>query len=901
MNNNREQKNNSSYYADSSGFIVDLRKKDDVSVNSENINIKKKNFFSIFKLKKNLNNKVVEEKKENIIKNLKQDRNHNFLKNKVKKESKQKKNIISKGIFEDVAKKLKTNFSINNKRKKKKILNNLFDKKEKKILFNNIPKKVNKRRGKKINFSFFKINNLKKLYKKNKERKKRLKLITKKIKSYKKNFSKKTSCNKSKEISPALSFILILFFLAFPIKLLYSFNFFNFAGLKNKIMNYSFGAIDNLENASSLAMNLNLDLASREFNKAGNNFLEAENDLDEINSIIFKLASFSNDPQLKIASYSKEIVRAGKLVSELGESISLASSHLFNQVEFNSSLNLFLAEAKNAADKALELKSIVNSIPEESIPEKYKKQFVLLKEQSSFILNNLNRFIYSADNLKEVLGLSLDKRYLLVFQNNAELRASGGFLGSYALIDIRDGKIRNLEVPAGGSYDLEAGMQGKKIISPQPLHLVNPHWNFWDANWWADWPKTAENLMWFYNESNGPTVDGVISFTPSVVEKILEITGPIDMTKEYGLIINSENFWELTQKTVEYDNLVIEDPNYINDIKKTEISSSTLVNTDDFKFEQDLYNNKNNKPKKIIGDLFAKIIEEIPKNITKDNLAKIISIISDSVLEKQVMMYFSDQNLQNEIKELGLAAEVKESEHDYLMIVDSNIGGRKTDRILKRNANLKTEIDSDGSIINTLTIEYAHPGKEGDPLLDVRNVNWLRIYVPSGSQLISASGFSSPDEELFELPDDQAILLDSIANENKAIIDQDSDTKIYQEFNKTVFANWVMTDPGFKNQVVIKYKLPINLNELSENKKNDTWLKKISFQLNPNQDIIFPYSLLIQKQPGVNPYEITLNFKESNNFNVFWSGNKNSIQEDYIWNYTSLLNSDKYISVLLKR
>ena len=895
MKKNREQQNNSSFYADSSGFIVDLRKKDDSLKNLENKSLKKDKVFSIFNFKNKQSLKEV--KKEQEKKEQERKREQRILNKEIKKQ----KLITKKNNFKNKIKDLNVSFLRNNKRKKQKNITYFFKGKEKTKLFNNTCYKKDKKRGKILNLDYFSFDNLKKIYKQKKERKKRFKLINKKINSYKKNFLKKTSCSKSREFSPVFSFILILFFLAFPIKILYSFNFFNFDALKNKIINYSFGAIDNLENASNLALNFNLDLASLEFKKASTNFLEAENDLKEINSIIFKLASLSSDPQLKIASYSKEIVKAGKLISELGESISLATSYLFNQKEFNDSLNLFLDEAKNAADKALELKNIVNSIPEESVPEKYQKQFILLKEQSSFILNNLNKFIYSADNLKEVLGLSQDKRYLLVFQNNAELRASGGFLGSYALIDIRDGKIRNLEVPAGGSYDLEAGMQGKKIVSPKPLHLVNPHWNFWDANWWADWPKTAENLMWFYNESNGPTVDGVISFTPSVVEKILEITGPIDMTKEYGLIINSENFWELTQKTVEYDNLVKEDPNFINDIKKTEISSSTIINTNDFKFDQDLENNQDNKPKKIIGDLFAKIIEEIPKNITKDNLAKIITIMSDSVLEKQVMVYFSEQNLQNEIENLGLAGEVKESEHDYLMIVDTNIGGRKTDRILKREASLQTEIDSEGSIINTLTIEYAHPGKEGDPLLDVRNVNWLRVYVPSGSQLISAKGFSVPDEQLFEQPDDQAILSDSIINENKAIIDKSTQTKIYHEFDKTVFANWVMTDPGYKNKVVIKYKLPINLNQLSENKKNDTWLKKISYQLNPEQDIIFPYSLLIQKQPGVNPYEISFNFKESNNYSVFWSGNKDLQKNNYVWNYTSLLNSDKYISVLLKK
>ncbi|MDA3802669.1 MAG: DUF4012 domain-containing protein [Patescibacteria group bacterium] len=891
---------NNNYYADEAGFVVDLKKKVEDDKKKEamenSLQKEKKSFLSFFR------NNEKSEVKNNVEKNNKEE-NKTINKEENKRANKEDKNEkVIKKEQEKEKKKNKEHEKEKNKehRKEERVKNKEHRKDKKKKKNNNFFNLFKKKKSISLYKLFTELEErerFKKMYKK------RIKGINKKIKLEQRKFLIKPK-HKKKSLfefsNPILSFVLILLFLIVPIKLLHSFNFFDFKGLEDKIMNYSYGAIENLEEAGSSVSKLNLNSASKEFEKASLSFLEAEKDLEELNKVIFKLASLSSNSKIKLAAHSKNILKSGKLASDLGASLVKATDYLFSGNDFSSSLNSFLEEAKTSAKLATDLNSVLSQIPVEDLPVEYRDKFFNLKKQSSFILQNINKFIYSADNLKEVLGLSMDKRYLLVFQNNAELRASGGFLGSYALIDVRDGKIRNLEVPAGGSYDLEAGLQGKKIVSPEPLHLVNPHWNFWDANWWPDWPKTARHLMWFYSESGGPTVDGVISLTPTVVESALKITGPIDMREEYGVIVTSDNFWQLTQKTVEYDNLAKEDPSFVKDISNPDIASTTIVEGSSFSLKQGLEENKENKPKKIIGDLMAKILEELPKTLNRENLPEIASLLSESVLEKHLMLYFSDEKLQAEIEKLKIAGEIKKTENDYLMIVDTNIGGRKSDRILKRKANLETEILNDGSILNTLTLEYAHPGKEGDPLVDVRNVNWLRVYVPNGSELINANGFESPDNDLFEDPNDYAILLDDLASEREADIDLYSDTKIYNDSDKTVFANWVMTDPGEKNEVVIKYKLPFNINDLKEKASNDTWLKQINFKLNPDQEIIFPYTLLVQKQPGVRPYPFEAKFKEQNGYLAFWQGSDKIKEKGYIWNYLSELDSDKFISVILK-
>jgi len=131
------------------------------------------------------------------------------------------------------------------------------------------------------------------------------------------------------------------------------------------------------------------------------------------------------------------------------------------------------------------------------------------------------------------------------------------------------------------------------VKAPEPLWLVNPLWHFWDANWWPDWPTTAKNLMWFYEKSGGSTVDGVVTFTPTVVEKLLDITGPIDMSEEYGVIIDSNNFWETTQKIVEHENLLLTHPD-----ETVAFQASTEKISSDIPLYQDLENNTEINQKK---------------------------------------------------------------------------------------------------------------------------------------------------------------------------------------------------------------------------------------------------------------------------------------------------------------
>jgi len=180
----------------------------------------------------------------------------------------------------------------------------------------------------------------------------------------------------------------------------------------------------------------------------------------------------------------------------------------------------------------------------------------------------------------------------------------------------------------------------------------------------------------------------------------------------------------------------------------------------------------------------------------------------------------------------------------------------------------------------------------------VRNVDWLRVYVPSGSELLAASGFQSPDSiYLQEKPESSWETSPLLAAENNAFIDENTGTKIYQENGKTVFANWLMVDPGQTVIITLKYRLPFNFFSQPYNLSR---LEKLNNLINPNFISPIVYSLMVQKQAGASPSEFTSHLVFPDKWSIFWHYPEtlNVIQG---WEINDQLNADKYYVILLKK
>ncbi|MBU1119089.1 DUF4012 domain-containing protein [Patescibacteria group bacterium] len=459
-----------------------------------------------------------------------------------------------------------------------------------------------------------------------------------------------------------------------------------------------------------------------------------------------------------------------------------------------SSENLHLA-----LGKIKEAEGDLENVYPEKLPEDLRPSIELAKDKMPKIRASLEYFLSYSDVILEILGNRTFKRYLILFQNNAELRATGGFIGTYGLAELDEGKLTNLKVE--GPYNVD-GQLTENIVAPEALHLINPRYFMRDANWFADFPTSAKSVSAMHEKAGGPSVDGVIAINANMIVELLKLTGPIEM-EEYDVTVTHENFFEETQREVEIS-----------------------------------YDKELNRPKKFISDLIPKILEKI-QGVEQKKWLDVLMVLTGLFDEKDVLVYFNDQNLEGIVQDLGWGGELTETEGDYLNIVSSNIGGGKTDRVIDQETDVQVDVLPDGSVVNTVTVKKTHNGNPSDFWTRVKNVSYMRFYVPEGSELIEAKGF---DSELFNLllPNEDGAIVDPVldATEGKAAIHAPSHTRMYAETGKKVFGNFVGVEVGETKEVQIKYRLPFNI-ALSA----DT----------PTQH----YSMVLEKQPGSMPSHVS--------------------------------------------
>jgi hypothetical protein len=210
-----------------------------------------------------------------------------------------------------------------------------------------------------------------------------------------------------------------------------------------------------------------------------------------------------------------------------------------------------------------------------------------------------------------------------------------------------------------------------------------------------------------------------------------------------------------------------------------------------------------------------------------EKLGAVASLLFKSLEEKHLLVFWNEREFQNALAYWGYDAAVKKTESDYLMVVHTNIAGGKSDREVKDRVTLMATLREDGTVVNELSITRTHHGRDGVGFGGVRNVDYVRVYVPEGSTLISATGARRPDEALFEQPPADFSVDEELAEKEVLLsVHEPNKTAVLRSFGKTVFANWIMVDPGESSTMTFVYMLPFTL---TENR----------------------YTLALQKQPGV--------------------------------------------------
>ncbi len=579
------------------------------------------------------------------------------------------------------------------------------------------------------------------------------------------------------------------------------------------VVNESTEAFRALQASTVAALHADLPTAQTELVTALQSF-------DEVNTIIDQKHTFL----LSVAKALPVIgtqVKSREFLLAAGQHVALGNAYLIRGVETaNATSGTGLTDSVSALrdhvlsaipqyEEALRSLSMVDA---DALPQEYREPFEECKLLFAAFVDDLSDMADLAEAMRIMFGGEQFKRYLVVFQNHHELRATGGFPGSIAIIDVQKGRILNIEVPGGGPYDLQ-GQLSVTVKPPVPLQLLNKRWEFQDANWFPDFPASAEKLSWFYTKSRNTTVDGVIAINATVLERVLRVLGPVTAG---DLTLTGDTVLRQLQEEVELN-----------------------------------YDRTENRPKAVIGELLVTIQEQL-KQSNQTQLVGLLTELHTALEQKEIQLWMQDASVETALQSFGWTGNMvaTAADQDFLMAVDSNIRSQKTNAKIEQTIEHQAVVGEDGTITNTVVIKRTHHGVPNEVFYGAPNVSYFRLYVPEGAELVTAGGFTYPPEDAFRVPDAWAVddeLLHEVVEDEQ--VDAKTGTVVTSEFGKTAFGNWILTNPGETSEAYFTYRLPFRL-PVEAAPVSASWKERLLTVAGSSAST--RYSLLIEKQSGSN-------------------------------------------------
>lgn len=291
------------------------------------------------------------------------------------------------------------------------------------------------------------------------------------------------------------------------------------------------------------------------------------------------------------------------------------------------------------------------------------------------------------------------RTYLVLLQNNYEIRPGGGFLGQYAILKIKDGQLVSHYVEDANLLDQRIQA---KVTPPYPFQrkLQIKNWKFRDSNFSPHFADNAEKAEYFYRLAGGrEKFDGVVAINAEVLNHILEITGPVTPSG-YSTEFRSEDAALVLEEVVEKA--------YMGDHIPAESKQAR---------------------KNIMKALAADILDRL---VSINNIPRFAELGLRELREKNVMLHFNDTELQSLVESVHWDGRVeKDWNKDYLMLVDANMGALKTDYYVKRKLDYSVDFTGDKPIA-TAIYTYSNTAPYGDWRTSDYHT-YLRAYVPKGS------------------------------------------------------------------------------------------------------------------------------------------------------------------------
>lgn len=362
--------------------------------------------------------------------------------------------------------------------------------------------------------------------------------------------------------------------------------------------------------------------------------------------------------------------------------------------------------------------------------------------------------------LPELLGAEKAKKYLVLFQNDGELRPTGGFLTYYSIFRVEQGVIH--VDSANDIYRLDDSIPSHPKAPEIILKYFPkvPTFNIRDSNLSPDFVESMKTFREFYQKSSlRADIDGIIAIDTDFLVHVIKILGEVQAS--------GQTFTAKVDDRCNCPQVV-----YQLELNTTKPVGHVILNR-----------------KAIVGDLLYETMKKALSVSPKLYWGPLFQQAITDANEKHILFDVNNSDAQSGMEALNWAGRIKNFEGDYLHINDINFSGAKTNMFIKQNGRIDYNIASDGSISKTITMEYRNPEKPSDCnlergglCLNATHRDVQRVYVPKGSTLSSSKGSQVKVE-----------------------------TK--EDLGKTYFESFWTVNPLGKSSITYTYKLPFKVKD----------------------------------------------------------------------------------------
>jgi len=276
---------------------------------------------------------------------------------------------------------------------------------------------------------------------------------------------------------------------------------------------------------------------------------------------------------------------------------------------------------------------------------------------------NLQQLIKDPEVLQKTLAdaqfltqkiLTGQHRYVIVLQNSEELRATGGFMGSYAVLELSDGQVMTFKVqdiyePDGQFSGLVEAPPGLKEYLSGGKGMRLP-----DSNWHPDFPSAAQEILQFFALGKQSGNDGLVAINLQVIEQILEVIGPVQLP-ENKQFVNAQN---------------------LSSIARSDRSTFFPGSQQKKNFLQSLLNQ----------------LEIVASNLPIEKQQQIVRVLARQFTAKNIQVFSHDLQIQQVLHQYHFDGQITaEDAQAYFFLVESNVGINKANKDIQRQVQIEVE------------------------------------------------------------------------------------------------------------------------------------------------------------------------------------------------------------------